>query len=403
MKTRTVIILLVITPLIFILCSLKVSGCIYNIRDIGFVNIVPSPYRLYCFIQDKTTENINTALRQISYVTFLDSNIDVEMINVDQQKSHPAMEYFHFWEIKSPPAAILISPEGRSLVLPISAPNKAFKETLRLVLESVVSSSIREKILEHIIKAYCVVLLIEGKDALENKRAYKIINSAAQKIAGIMGQLPKRIEKPPLIIVIAQERASKEKILLWSLDTDGYQVNEPHVAVIYGKGRRIGPLLKGKQITSKSLLSILPIIGLACDCGLDKKWMTGPLIPLRWDKKMQSDVVKFLGFDAENPMVKTEMSSIMSFDFFAQREDIGSTKSLEDTLAEYSEDIFGFEGEPEVAKISPAIYRKLTSPESSHSKSGLNLKIILLISGFIVLLVLAGGIFILLRARKKLF
>lgn len=218
-----------------------------------------------------------------------------------------------------------------------------------------------------------------------------------------MGQLPKRIEEPPLIIVITQEKASKEKILLWSLDTDGYQVNEPHVAVIYGRGRRIGPLLKGKQISSKSLLSLLPIIGLSCDCGLDKKWMTGPLIPLRWDKKIQSDVVKFLGFDAENPMVKTEMSSIMSFDFFTQKEDTGSTGSLEDILAEYSEDIFGFEGEPEIAKVSPAIYRKLTSPELARSKSGLNLKLILFISGFIVLLVLAGGIFILLRARKKLF
>jgi len=403
MKTRTVIILLVITPLIFILCSLKVSGCIYNVRDIGFVNIVPNPYRLYCYIQNDTPEKIITTFKQTSYATFLDSNIEVEIINIDQKKNHPAMEYFHFWEIKSSPAAILISPEGRSLVLPISVPNKAFKETLRPALENVVSSSIREKILEHIVKAYCVVLLIEGKETLENKRAYKIITSAAQKITRIMGQLPKRIEEPPLIIVITQEKASKEKILLWSLNTDGYQVNEPHVAVIYGRGRRIGPLLKGKQITSKSLLSLLPIIGLSCDCGLDKKWMTGSLIPLRWDKKMQSDVVKFLGFDAENPMVKTEMSNIMSFDFFTQKEDIGSARSLEDILAEYSEDIIGFESEQEKAKVSPAKYRKLTSSESAHSKSGLKLKIIFLISGFIVFLVLAGGIFILLRARKKLF
>jgi len=403
MKIQKVTTTLVMALLIYIICSFNVFGCIYNVRDIGFVEMAPNPYRLYCFIQDDTPENIITTLKRISYSTFLDSNIDVEMININQQKSHPAMEYFHFWEIKSCPAAILISPEGRSLVLPISISNKIFNEAVRSSFESVIFSSIREEILEHIIKAYCIVLFIEAKDVLENKKAYEIINRATQKIARIMGQLPKRIEEPPLIIVITQEMASKEKILLWSLDTDGYQVNEPHAAVIYGRGRRIGHLLKGDQITSRRLLSTLTIIGLSCDCGLDKKWMTGPLLPLRWDKKMQSDVVKFLGFDAENPMVRTEMNSIMSFDLFKQTEDKRNTKILEDFLDEYSEDIIGFESEQEKAKVSPAKYRKLTSSESAHSKSGLKLKIIFLISGFIVFLVLAGGIFILLRARKKLF
>jgi len=400
MKIRTVLIIF----LLFIsctICSSKLFGCIYNIRDMGFVDIVPNTYRLYCFIQDNTPEKIAATFKQISYAAFLDSNIKAEIINIDREKNHPAMEYFHFWEIKSFPAVILISPEGRSMVLTISVPNNTFNEAVRLSFGSVISSPIREEILGHIVKTYGMVLLIEGNDEAENKRAYDVAASATRKIARIMGQLPRRIEEPPHIILIPQESAFRERILLWSLDIDRNQVNEPCVAVIYGRGRRIGPLLKGKQITGNRLLNILSIIGLSCECGLDIRWTTGPLLPLRWDEKIQSDVVKHLGFDAESPMVKMEMSSIMSLNFSTQMKNEGNEKSLEDILGEYSEEVLEFEGTPDKERISPAKFRELISQESANSKSGINLKMILFIIGIIILSILTGGILIFLRARRK--
>jgi hypothetical protein len=246
-----------------------------------------------------------------------------------------------------------------------------------------------------------MILVFEGKNAAENKRVYDTVTNAARKIARIMSQLPKRIEEPPYIIVIPQKLISREKILLWSLGIYGSQINEPHVAVTYGKGRRIGPVLKGKQISGNRLVNILSIIGLSCECGLDKKWIMGPLLPLRWGEDIQSDVVKFLGFDAESPMVKAEMSSIMSVDFFKSNEEALSVDNLGDVLDEYSEELFKFQGEPDSKRISPSKFQELVSQESANSRSGLNLKMIVFITGSFVLLIFGVGVFILVRARKK--
>jgi len=384
------------------ICSVSLFGCIYNVRDIGFADLAPHPYRLFCFIQDVTPQNVVTGLKQISYTAFLDSNIKVEIINIDRDKNHPALEYFNFREIESFPASVLRSPIGRSLVLPLSAPHESFDKTARSSFQNAISSPLREEILDRIVKAYCIVLLIEGKDEAENNRVHEIVVSTKRKIEKIMGQLPKRIEEPPHIIVLPQKKISDEKILLWSLGLDEDGSDILHLAVLYGRGRRIGPLLTGEKITGDRLYALLSLIGLSCDCGLDKKWMMGPLLPLRWDKKIQSDVVKFLGFDAENPMVKTEMSSIISLDLFRQTMDDKLRESLGSILDEYSEDAFEFEAEPDSERVSPAKLRELTSSPTALVKSDSQLKIILYASGILALLILGGGLLILIRARRKL-
>lgn len=388
--------------LIVILCSGYVFGCIYNVRDIGFADLEPHPYRLFCFVQDSTPESQIAALEQISYTAFLDTNIKVEIINVDQEKNHPASEHLIFREIESFPAAVLLSPNGKSLVLPISAPPEAFEKTVRSSFHRVISSPIRKKISDRIIKAYCVVLLIKGKNEAENTKVYEIVSRAGGKIAKIMGQLPKRIEEPPHILVMNQELIPEESLLLWSLGLEEIQINTPRVAVIYGRGRRIGPLLAGEAITGDRLYRILSVIGLSCDCGLDKRWMTGLLLPLRWNEKMQSEVVKSLGFDAENPMVKTEMSSILSLDLFKHAEDDEFREELGSILDDYSEGTLEFEADPDAERVSPATLRELTSYETALPRSGLKLKAIVYAMSGLVLLILAGGFIIWIRARRKI-
>lgn len=397
MKARTIGILLLSVTV----CSVSLFGCIYNVRDIGFADLTPHPYHLFCFIQNATPQNIITSLKQISYTAFLDSNIKVEIINVDQDKDHPALDYFHFREIESFPAAILRSPIGRLLLLPLSASYESFDNTARSSFQNIISSPFREEILERIVRAYCIVLLIEGKVEAENNRAHEVAARAKRKIEKIMGQLPKRIEEPPLIMVMAQKKIPEEKIFLWSLGLDEERFNIPHVAVLYGRGRRIGPVLSGEKITADRLYALLSLIGLSCDCGLDKKWMMGPLLPLRWDKKIQSDVVKFLGFDAENPMVKTEMSSIISLDLFRQAVDDKLRETLGDILDEYSEGAFEFEAESDSARVSPAKLGELTLSPAVQAKSGSHLKIILYGSGILAFLILGGGFLVLIRARRK--
>ena len=386
---------------ILFLCIPSARGCIYNVRDVGFVDMGSPPYRLYCFIRDDTPEEHVSTFNKISRALFLDSNIKVEIINIDRNRDHKAVDYVRFWEIKSFPGVVLISPAGRSMNLRIHNTGKSFKESVWSSLEDVVFSPRREDILEHIVKAYGVVLLIEGKNAQQNRRAYKIVTDANKKISRGMGQLPKRIEEPPVLIVIPQESMSREKILLWSLGLTEKETVEPTVAVFYGRGRRIGPLLRGNQITERKLFTILSVIGLSCECGLDRKWLLGSLMPLRWGNKLQSAVVKHLGFDAENPMVKREMSSIMALGSSNPALDGEALESIQEIFGEYSEEVLTYERSPAKARVSPAQFQKLVSPTDSDSESNRNMTFIIWMISAIIFLILTISLLILLRSRKK--
>jgi len=392
MKTKIILIIFIL--LIVFLSQAK--GCEYSIRDMGFVDIMSVPYHLYFFVEDKTPEDFISIFTETSYTIFMDSNVKFEVVNVNKQISSSLLEYLHFWNIEKFPAVILVSPEGRSMVLPVSVPGKPFKETLWSSLESVVTSLKRKEILNHIVRAYCIVLLIEGKNKADNNRIYNMIADLRRKIAKTMSQLPKRIDEPPYIVKIKQRMLKQESVLLWSLGLNFNDVNEPCVSIIYGRGRIIGPVFKGKQILRNRLYNILSVIGLSCECGLDRKWILGTLIPLKWGEKIQANVVKFLGFDAESPMVKTEVSNILSLGAYSM-----NTDSSKSDFDKYTEELIKFNNEPVRTRISPSRYRELVTPANVASKSYLNVKITLIVIGIMILFVITAGLYILFRSRRR--
>jgi len=370
-------------------------GCVYTVRDIGFVDVRPAPYHLYCYVREETPEKLALALRRTAYVTFMDSNVEVGIINIDNQKSHPAIAYLRFWGIRSFPSAVLVSPDGRSMVLSLSTPNKPLKDSVWSVLEGIVSSPKRDEILRHIVRAYCVVLLVEGGNAIRNRMAREAVADAVGEIARTMGQMTKTVEEPPHLIVIPAESFPEERILLWSLGIDDAETGGPYVAVLYGRGRRIGPLLEGEDITRSAVFNILSVIGSACECGLDREWVLGKMIPLRWDEGIQSEVVRLLGFDAESPMVKTEMGQILSLGPSRGTADGESTELGKGSIDEYREKAFEGGGILSAATISPARIQNLSTPETSP------LRTVLLVAGAVALLILIGGIFVLKMRRER--
>ena len=392
-------------------------ACVYTVRDVGFAEIGSAPYRLYFYTKDDTPKEVTSAFKQISYAALMDSNVEALIINTDEQNTNldgeaeadhdQAMKYFNFWEIQSFPAAILASPKGRSLVLPISVPGKTFKETVWSILEESVISPKRKDIISSIISNYCAVTFIQSGDKEKDKKAKKAIDDAVQELSNIMSQMPKSIEKPPRVITINPESFSGEKILLWGLgvETPGATDDaEPYVAVIYGRGRRIGKLLKGEAIKVNEIFNTLSIIGESCECGVDRGWLLGTTIPLRWGGKAQSELVKHLGFDVENPMVRTEMSQILSQGMSAETS--GLARNIGSPLEEYSETLVEFESAQAGANVSPAQFRQLVSPKTADtdiSRQGfLRLyRTALIITGSIALLALVGGTFIILRAHRR--
>lgn len=304
-------------PLIILTClwifsiSLPAFACRYNVRETGFIDLDMKPYIFYAFIDEETPEEIRSSIQEISQELLSDCNIGFELIIADQQKNNPAIEYLSLWQIRSFPSAVLVSPDGQSMVIDIMNDDEPFGNALRQAINTIISSTVREEIITKAMETYGVILLMEGENTEENSRCRESAMNAIKAISNQMKSMVKHIDRPPVLIILEPQSFSMEKVLLWSLDIDPYNITEPLAAVFYGKARWIGPVMRGEEINEYNLAGILSIIGMDCECDLDISWVRGTVLPARWDQNRQAKTAALLGFDPENPMVKIEAEMIL--------------------------------------------------------------------------------------------
>ena len=388
-------IILFITLINLIFYSIAFS-CKYTVRDIGFTDLGSTPYRIYFYVDDNTPEEITSSFQRISYAALLDANVEAETININQQTQHQAMDYYRSQKIESLPAVILAASDGSTLILTFSYTSENYNEPVWQIVENVVSSPLRDKILEYTTETYGAVLLIEGKDNEQNSLAQKAVSKAIKDISQVLEIMPKPIKEPPQLIVMTQQEFSQEKVLLWSLDINTQKIDEASVVILYGRGRHVGPVLKAKEITKDNIFNLLALIGADCECGLDRSVMLGKMIPLRWERKVQSDLIKSLGLDVESPMVKAEMSQILSMSPSLQ----GQNKKPISPLTAYSEGIIKYDSVSSIPTVSPNQFRKAMSSESASSENSIfRLGIFLGVSFILIVLIIAGIIFV--RAKRR--
>ncbi len=287
-------------------------SCRFNVRDVGFVDFGQEPYQLFIAYDQSTPKDQRDLLEQIGFAALLESNVQIELVDVEANPDHQAVRSMASLNIKERPAALLASPRGKMLHLPIPSEQGPYKDAVWDFMESVVTNQTRESILDISIDTFGIALIVEGKDEALNATAIQAAKDAVNQVASRMDSLPKEIKKPPVVKTISYQDAQKELVLLWGIGIDTQNLDQPHAAILYGRGRCIGDILRGKAITKNSVEEILSVIGLSCECGLDREWMMGRQFPLRWDMSRQEQVIANLGFDAESPLVKTEISQIMA-------------------------------------------------------------------------------------------
>jgi len=378
--------------------------CEYNVRDSGFVNIDPRIYTLFLYVDETISEDAVKEFESFARSLARDTNLILHVVQVGNSESTTAMEYYRFWNVESLPALIMVSPDKRSILLFEQGETEDRYLGLWERLERALSSPVRKAVLENIIQAYAVVLFVEGTDPEKNRTARETIKKASSEISHMMKQLPKRIERPPHIISLTRDNIEQESILLWSLDISINEMENPRIVILYGRGRIFLSPFQGDHLSASQLTNILSILGLACDCGLDKGGMMGPTIPLKWDRKSQTEVVKYLGFDAENPMIKREISGILSIENFRESATSQDKDSIKETLRElalYNESIQSFEPRFGDNRLSPVQQRRLGNSGRGATHSGLNLTLFLIIGSVIFLFALVAGLFILIRSRAQ--
>ncbi len=297
--------------MLVLLSASAAQACRYNIRDVGAVDLEYDSYYLFGYFDKQTAAEVVSGFEEVASLKLADTNVLGEMIDVDKDPAHPAIEIAKAHSIESYPAALFVGPDRRSRVIEIGKTAETVANKLPAALEHLIVSPKRLEIMKAAAATYGVVLVIEGKDARENAAARQAAKAAVKTIADNMDFLPKPIENPPVMITLKPKAFAAEEVLLWMLNLKGAKIAKPHAAIFYGRARQIGPVLKPHEVTEDILTNILSLIGADCECGLDRRWMEGQMLPAKWDKKMRAVLSKSLGFDPDNPMVKMEISRIL--------------------------------------------------------------------------------------------
>ncbi len=287
-------------------------ACRYNVRDVGFVDLDAEAYHLYAFAGPEIPPDILTRIRTRSVEWLRDSNVTLELVQTTREPNHPALRHCPTSLGPAEMAAVLVSPDGPSLLVGAARSATEFERELEPMLRSVVASPLRDEILRVVTQHFAAVLLLEGENEPETNRARSAIREAIEEIRGQMTLLPKAIASPPTLVALSVADLARERVLLWSLGLGTAREAAPRAAVLYGRARWIGPLMKGEEITVRNVAGILSIIGADCECGLDIAWTQGTRLPVRWTESIQASLAKALGFDPENPLVKVEMSRIIT-------------------------------------------------------------------------------------------
>ena len=285
-------------------------ACRYTVREIGFADFGKDQYWFVLFndgsISDADIKNFKNTAR----AAMLDANVIVEVIDVNKDDSS-LTKYYKEYTGKRKPNIMLISPEQRAKEFFIDK-SENFSLALWDLIEEILISPARNELTKNIIKAYGVIFFVEGKNKEENEKARALLDIGIDEIKKIMGGLPHPVNTPPHVITIKPNEIKNESVLLWSLGWKEADADHPAIAMMYGRARRMGPILTGNMIKQDVIENMMRFIGEDCECGLDRSWMLGTMLPLRWDSKLKAAVFKEHGFDADNPMIISEMSQILS-------------------------------------------------------------------------------------------
>lgn len=275
------------------LISPAAFACRYSVRDTGFVDLSDTPYHVVLTLPHDPA--LLDRFRPLATATFLDTNID-------------------FLPRPTPDAAatlLLEDPQKRQLTLSTTNPLPTDPNAISALLEPIATSPLRNQLLQASLEAFAVVVLVEGTQPDLNARARTAIDAAITEVTRLLPSLPKPVTVPPKILTVPANQITAERIALWGLGIEPQPTPDPRLALVYGRGRRLGEPLDGPLITRTALQERLLIIGQDCECELDRSWMTGPVLPSRWDAPLQSLAARTLGFDPENPLVRAEVSRIL--------------------------------------------------------------------------------------------
>ncbi len=332
------------------------TACRYTVREIGYSRAYATPYQLLLPMPEGFPEALRSEAEKLCRTALGDANISARLAGRQELDSLTAA---HSEPRAKENEALLISPRGRILRYGISLTLDNWKSALWDILDWACLSPVRKQLNQRLTQSYCVVLFLPGRDSRENALYQARAEQSIQEIKKIMPGLPKPVSQAPALIILDPDQMRQEDLLLWSLECDS-QTAHPRAAVIYGRARRLGPVLEQETFTEQNLISLLALVGADCECGLDRSGILGLMLPSRWGGGLQQTTADELGFDVENPTVLMEMEQILSLNAPAPA---GAARAS-DLIAGYREELVEL---LTPSAVPSAAEKPITAPRSLRS------------------------------------
>jgi hypothetical protein len=294
-------------------CIPRALACPYLIRDSGYIVQEPRPFYLYVFVDRSApgSADLSQRVHKAAATELAGSNVELKLVPVQAGKVTDAAPHYQRAGSPKPPAAVLVSARDDVLLLPGFGGASVNERTIRQALRQVASSPARRRITVNLVRPWCVVLLGVGTEVAATESVESLIEESVKSVReGIEKADQGRLSLPSVLHVSLRD--PNEKVLLWSLGLLDGDRSAPKVAVLFGRGRRLGPVLKGGQLTQEKLSHLLWLLGQNCTCTSDPTWLLGPVAPLVWPRRQEQQVANTLGFDPNSPMAFSTLSGVWS-------------------------------------------------------------------------------------------
>ena len=223
-------------------------------------------------------------------------------------------------------------------------------------------SELRTKLAVGMIGRLGMIVLVEGRDAGANRRAREVVEQAIADVERNMSEFEKPVEAGPGLLVVTAKNRSEESWTLWSLGIEDESVEAPIVAVVFGRGRRLGGLIPAVELDRAALYRRLALLGRSCECDLDRDWLYGHPLYLRWNEERRREAAASLTFDPEDPMVKAEIARIIDRGPGSGGGDLPSAGGdIEDILLGYREQVIDPSSESAETPVAQAVAEPMTT------------------------------------------
>jgi hypothetical protein len=353
-----------------------VLACKYSVRDVGFVDLQASDYQLWLIPAGTAggdaageVSGETSAWLAVARAVLRESNVEPAVVarsQLAERWPEPAslpVEVGTWLESSStagPLKSLLIAPDGHAWypiewsAVPAAAGGVGgtgdsseqvagrgasdWQVSDELAtdlwwddLERLIDSPLRRQLLDQMLGSHCLVLVFEGSDSDGNRRAREVAQRAIDRSERWLVDLPKAAAGPPRLYGVTAQQRREESLLMWSLGIDVVPPLKQLVAataggaaaaaademlagvvVLFGRLRPMGPPILEPLLTAVEIGERMQLVGADCECGLDRSWMQGRMAVHRWEDDRRRAAAESLGFDAENTMVKVEMSRILA-------------------------------------------------------------------------------------------